>query len=199
MDLTAKLSVRPEHLGSSSRLQLTQSSGLFYIAGILGSILGELAGHWMHDGVGHFFMRRNNGRIDPEVRLYLAYLASLLMMVGLIVLGFALQNIWHYMIVAVFYGVQVAGIMITTTAVNAYLLDSYPEGSGEMGAWIVFGRVFGGFMATFIEINWVLQAGAIKVFGIQAGITVAAMLIIVFLQVFGKRIRRAQGTMTFSH
>lgn len=144
-------------------------------------------------------MKRNNGRIDPEVRLYLTYLSSLLMAVALIVLGFALENVWHYMVVAVFYGLQVVGIMIATTAVNAFLLDAYPEGSGEVGAWIVFGRVFGGFMATYINIPWVQGAGAAKVFGIQAGITVAAALIVVFLQLFGKRVRKRQGAMVFSH
>lgn len=137
--------------------------------------------------------------MDPEVRLYLTYLSSTLMAVALIVLGFALENVWHYMIVAVFYCVQVIGIMIATTAVNAFLLDAYPEGSGEMGAWIVFGRVFGGFMATYINIPWVQSTGAAKVFGIQAGITVAALFIIIFLQVFGKRLRKAQGAMVFLH
>lgn len=173
--------------------------GLFYLAGILGSIIGEVAGHWLHDGVGNFFLKRQGGRIDPEVRLWLTYLSSILMAVSLVVLGFALQNVWHYMIVAVFYSVQVVGIMIATTAVNAYLLDAYPEGSGEMGAWIVFGRVFGGFMATFINIPWVQSAGAAKVFGIQSGVTIAAVLIIVFLQLFGKRLRKAQGAMVFLH
>lgn len=144
-------------------------------------------------------MERHGGRIDPEVRLYLTYLASLLMTLALVILGFALENVWHYMVVAVFYGIQVVGIMIATTAVNAYLLDSYPEGSGEVGAWIVFGRVFGGFMATYINIPWVQQAGAATVFGIQAGITIAASLIVVFLQIFGKRLRTAQGPMVFSH
>lgn len=95
--------------------------------------------------VGNHFLRRK-GRIDAEVRLWISYFASFLMTLALVVLGFALENRWHYMVVAVFYGVQVAGIMITTTAVNAYLLDAYPEGSGEVGAWICFGRVFGGFM-----------------------------------------------------
>ena len=119
------------------------------------------------------------------------------MATALLVLGFALQNSWHYMVVAVFYGVQVAGIMITTTAVNTYLLDAYPEGSGEVGAWIAFGRVFGGFMATYINIPWVQKIGPAKVFGIQAGVTVGAALIVVFLQVFGKRLRQAQGRMVF--
>lgn len=144
-------------------------------------------------------MKRHGGRIDPEVRLYLTYFAALLMAISLVILGFALQHTWHYMIVAVFYGLQVVGIMITTTAVNAFLLDAYPEGSGEVGAFTVFGRVFGGTMATYINIPWVQSAGAATVFGIQAGITVGASLIIIFLQVFGKRLRKAQGPMVFSH
>lgn len=91
-------------------------------------------------------MKRNNGRMDPEARLIITYLASLLMGVGILVLGQALQHRWHYMIVAVFAAVQVFGIMVATTAVNAYLLDSYPEGSGEVCAWINVGRTMGGFM-----------------------------------------------------
>ena len=114
-------------------------------------------GHWMHDvrkkiilrsysnhadlaqGVGNYFLRRR-GRIDPEVRLYISYFASLIMALALLILGFALQRGWHYMVVTVFYGVQVAGIMIATTAVNAYLLDAYPEGSGEVGAGFALGE-----------------------------------------------------------
>jgi len=63
----------------------------------------------------------------------------------------------------------------------------------------VFGRVFGGFMATYISIPWVQSAGAARVFGIQAGVTFAACLIIVFLEVFGERLRNVQGRMVFSH
>ena len=63
----------------------------------------------------------------------------------------------------------------------------------------MFGRVFGGFMATYISIPWVQSAGAARVFGIQAGVTFAACLIIVFLEVFGERLRNVQGRMVFSH
>ncbi|KAK4888847.1 hypothetical protein LTR27_012308 [Elasticomyces elasticus] len=174
-----------------------KSLGLFYLAGIVGTVIGEVAGHWLHDGIATYFSQRQGGRIDAEVRLYAAYLASGIMIVAVVVLGFALQNVWHYMVVAVCYGTQVVGIMIATTAVNAYLLDSYPEGSGEVGAWIVFGRTFGGFMATLIEIPWVTKTGAARVFGVQAGTIAAAVLILVFLQIFGKRLRKAQGAMVF--
>ncbi|KAK4495346.1 hypothetical protein PRZ48_013677 [Zasmidium cellare] len=174
-----------------------KSLGLFYFSGITGSILGEVLGHWAHDSIGNFYSRRHGGRIDSEARLIMCYPAGVLMVVGLLILGFALQYHWHWAYLAVFGAMQITGINFATTAINAYLLDSYPEGSGEVGAWIVVGRTLGGFMATFIEIPWVTGSDAAKVLGVQTGITAAAMLIPLFLQVFGKRVRQFQGPMRF--
>ncbi|KAK5125645.1 hypothetical protein LTR85_011919 [Meristemomyces frigidus] len=170
--------------------------GYFYFFGIIGPLLGWFIGHWMHDAVGRYYARRY-GRIDPEARLIIAYPATLLLFISLLVIGFALQHTWHYMILAVFSCVQTVGVMIVTTAINAYLLDCYPEGSGEVGALITASRNWAGFMATFIQIEWVTSAGAAKAFGAQAGITIASMLILVVLQLFGKKIRKAQGRMIF--
>lgn len=88
--------------------------------------------------------------------------------------------------------------MIATVALNAYLLDAYPEGSGEVGAWIVVGRTMGGFMATYIEIDWVTKSGPIDALGAQTGITAAAGFIILALGLIGKRLRKAQGRMNFA-
>ena len=171
---------------------------MFYWAPIVGSILGAIVGHWLHDLVGNFYLKRHNGHIEPEARLIIIWLASPIMAVSILVLGYALQNTWHYMAIAVFTAGQVTGIMIATVALNAYLLDAYPEGSGEVGAWIVVGRTLGGFMATYIEINWVTKDGLVDTFGAQTGITAAAGLIILFLGVYGKRLRKAQGRMKFA-
>lgn len=51
------------------------------------------------------------------------------------------------------------------------------------------------FMAVYVALIWVERAGAIKALGAQAGITWGAVIIVIFLQIFGKRIRRAQGRM----
>ncbi|KAK4542162.1 hypothetical protein LTR36_007009 [Oleoguttula mirabilis] len=170
--------------------------GYFYFFGIIGPLLGWFIGHWMHDAVGRFYARRY-GRIDPEARLIIAYPATLLLFIAVLVIGFALQHRWHWIILAVFSCVQTIGVMIVTTAINAYLLDCYPEGSGEVGAWITASRNWAGFMATFIQIEWVTSAGAARAFGAQGGITIASMLILVVLQLFGKRIRKVQGRMVF--
>lgn len=72
-----------------------------------------------------------------------------------------------------------------------------PEGSGEVGAWVTASRNWSGFMATYIQIEWVTGAGPAVAFEFQAGITAASIILIVFLQVYGKRLRRAQGRMVF--
>ena len=120
------------------------------------------------------------------------------MAISILILGFALQHTYHYIVIAVFMAGQVVGIMIATVGLNAYLLDAYPEGSGEVGAWIVVGRTMGGFMATYVEIDWVSKSGPIDTFGAQTGITAAAGFIILALGLFGKRLRKAQGRMNFA-
>ncbi|KAL8707412.1 MAG: hypothetical protein Q9220_007557 [cf. Caloplaca sp. 1 TL-2023] len=171
--------------------------GYFYFFGVVGVILGWLAGHYLHDAVGRYYLRRHAGRLDPEARLIITYPATLILCLSLLILGFALQNEWHFMVLAVFAATQCFGVMIVTTAINAYLLDCYPEASGEVCAWIAASRNWAGFMATYIQIEWVTRLGLAKVFGIQAGITFASIFLIVLLQVYGKRTRKWQGRILF--
>lgn len=120
------------------------------------------------------------------------------MAVSILLLGFAIEHTYHYMVLAVFVAGQVVGIMIATVALNAYLLAAYPEGSGEVGAWIVVARTMGGFMATYVEINWVKASGPVHAFAAQTGIAAAAGFLILALGIFGGRLRRAQGSMEFA-
>jgi hypothetical protein len=120
------------------------------------------------------------------------------MVLGVVLLGQSLQHEWHYMVTAVVWGLFVFGIIICTTSINAYLLDSYPEASGEVAAWINFGRTVGGFIVTYFEIPWVSSMGAARALGVQASIVAAAFGFIVILQVFGKRLRLWQSKVNFA-
>lgn len=130
-------------------------------------------------------------------RLIIVYPATVLCCIGLIILGFAFDRHWHYMVIAVFAALQCGSLIIITTSVNAYLLDCYPEGSGEVGAWVTASRNWGGFMATYIQIEWVEGIGAAKALGIQAAIMFGSLAFIALLQVFGQRLRRWQVRMYF--
>jgi len=52
-------------------------------------------------------------------------------------------------------------------------------------------------MATYVEIGWVGATSLERVFGVQAGITAGAGLLVLFLGLYGKRVRSAQGGMSF--
>lgn len=114
--------------------------GFFYFTPIVAVLLGETAGHWLHDAIAKRYIKSHNGHFEPEARLKAIWFSTPFMLVGLIGLGFALENAYHYMVTSVLWGMYVFGIMVTTVALNAYNLDSYPEASGEVAAWLNLSR-----------------------------------------------------------
>ena len=171
--------------------------GFFYFTPIVGALLGETVGHWLHDLISKRYIRLHSGHFEPEARLQAIWLSTPFMLIGLVVLGFALQDKYHYMLTSLAWGMYVFGIMITTVALNAYNLDSYPEASGEVSAWINFARTTGGFIISYFQVSWANAMGTKKSFAIQAGICAVAFLMIVVLQVYGKRLRTASGRLRF--
>ncbi|KAI5204554.1 MFS general substrate transporter [Aureobasidium subglaciale] len=172
--------------------------GFFYFTPIVAAILGEVCGHWLHDGIAKRYIKKNNGHFEPEVRLRTIWLSTPFMIAGLVGLGFALEDAYHYMLTSLFWGLYVFGIMITTVALVAYNLDSYPEASGEVSALINFARTTGGFIISYFQVTWAQSTGTKVSFGTQAGICVGAFVIIVALQLCGKNLRAKSGALNFS-
>lgn len=114
--------------------------GFFYFTPIVAALLGEFSGHWLHDAIARQYILSHHGHFEPETRLRAIWFSTPFMLAGLVGMGFALEEAYHYMITALFWGLYVFGIMIATVALNAYNLDSYPEASGEVSAWINFAR-----------------------------------------------------------
>jgi hypothetical protein len=161
------------------------------------AILGEVLGHWLHDMAGRWYMKRHNGVLEPEARLLVIYFSTPFIISGLILLGFCLENGYHYMITSLAWGLYVFGIMITTVAIASYNLDSYPEGSGEVGSWLNQSRTLGGFTISYVQVRWAKASGTERSFGIQAAVCVAVFAIIVILQIYGKRMRVNSGRLHF--
>jgi hypothetical protein len=49
------------------------------------------------------------------------------MVLGIVLLGFSLPEVWHNMTAAVTWSFYVHGIIIFTAAIDSYILDAYPE------------------------------------------------------------------------
>ncbi|KAJ5921131.1 hypothetical protein N7466_009457 [Penicillium verhagenii] len=171
--------------------------GYFYFTPIVAAIIGEVAGHWLHDWIANTYAKRNNNRLEPEARLYAIWVAMPFLVSGLILLGFALERHYHYMIAALAWGLYVFGIMIVTVGVNSYVLDAYPEASGEVAAWINFGRTTGGFIVSYFMVEWAEKEGTIKQFGTMCGFVGVSFVIVLVLQFWGKNLRAWSGPANF--
>jgi hypothetical protein len=73
-------------------------SGLCFIAGIVGSLLGIFAGGWCSDWTANFLTRRNNGIREPEMRLPSMTLGLIASPLALILYGVGIQNKLHWMV-----------------------------------------------------------------------------------------------------
>ncbi|MDI1488690.1 MAG: hypothetical protein OHK93_007966 [Ramalina farinacea] len=171
--------------------------GFLQFAPVTAAILGEVIGHYLHDALATLYMRRHHGRLDPEARLLACYVATPFMLSGLVLIGFAMQHTYHYMLIALGWGLYVFGTMIVSVALNAYNLDSYPEASGEVAAWVNFSRTTGGFIVGFFQVRWVTAMGPQRMFGVQAGVTAGVLPLVIGLSLWGKRVREWSGGLSF--
>lgn len=172
--------------------------GYFYFTPVVAVLLGELTGHWLHDFIARRYIASHRGHFEPEVRLRAIVFALPLMIVGLVLVGQALQNAWHFMALSVSWGMYTYGIMITTVAISSYCLDAYPEASGEVSALLNFARTMGGFIISYFQVQWASSAGPKNSFGVQAGVVAAAFGIVIILMVFGKQMRVRGGPLNFA-
>lgn len=172
--------------------------GYFYFTPVVAVLLGELTGHWLHDFVAQQYIRTHRGHFEPEVRLRAIFVSLPLMIIGLVLIGQALQDGWHFMALSVSWGLYVYGIMITTVAISSYCLDSYPEASGEVSAHVNNARTLGGFIISYFQVTWANTSGTKISFGVQGAIVAAAFGIVIVLMVFGKRMRVWAGPLGFA-
>jgi hypothetical protein len=172
--------------------------GFYYFTPVVAVILGEVAGHYLHDAIAKLYIRKHRGHFEPEARLHAIGLALPFLVVGLVVLGQALQNQWHYMVASVAWGLYVFGIMITTVAISSYNLDSYPEASGEVSAWLNNSRTLGGFIISYFQVTWANAQGTKISFGVQAAVCAGAYLLVLLLIWKGKQLRIWSGPLHFA-
>lgn len=172
-------------------------TGFMYFAPAVASIAAYISGHWLHDILARLYIRRNKGNFDPEARLIIVWLAMPFMISGLVIVGFSLQRHYHYMLVALGWGLYTFGMILNSASVNMYVLNSYPEASGEVGMWINFSRTAGGFIISYFQVSWVERVGAEVTFGTQAAICAAVFPVIILLQLRGKQMRSWGGELNF--
>ncbi len=167
--------------------------GYVFFTPIVAVLLGEALGHWFNDFIVKVYGNRHNGLFVPEVRLFTTYIGTVLMVPGLILVGQTLE--YHLSVAGVVFGwgMFVFGLMLTSVAIVAFVLDCYPSASGEVSALINMGRLATGFSVGYFQQAWGERLGYGATFGLQGLVVALMMFIIVFVQVFGARMRKWAG------
>ncbi|OOF93173.1 hypothetical protein ASPCADRAFT_151615 [Aspergillus carbonarius ITEM 5010] len=161
--------------------------GLLFLGLLIGTLVAEVScSGRLSDAIVGRLAKRNGGIRVPEMRLWLAYPAIGLTVVGLIVWGVSVDKGYHWIVGEVAFFLFSAGIQIGNTVTSSYIIDAYPLQSTSV---VIFYAVFlnlSAFANPFFIAQWEGAVGWTWTFITQALITlVVGTGIFISLHVFG--------------
>lgn len=121
------------------------------------------------------------------------YISAVPMVSGLVLLGQALLHHLSPAAVILGWGMHSFGIMTTSVAVSAYILDAYPTAPAEVSGWANFARAIGGFGVGYFQQPWGAKVGYGASFGTQAGIVGVGVILVAIVHRFGHLLRLKAG------
>ncbi|KAF9893223.1 hypothetical protein FE257_011646 [Aspergillus nanangensis] len=165
--------------------------GLLFLGLLLGTVVSEVCcSGRLSDYIVKKLARRNGGVRVAEMRLWLAYPAILLTVVGLVLWGVSIDKAYHWMVGQVAFFLFAAGIQIGNTVTSSYIIDSYPLQSTSV---VIFYAVFlnlSAFINPFFIATWQAASGWTWTFTTQGLIVlVGGTLVFAGLQRFGAVLR----------
>lgn len=168
--------------------------GYLHFSPIVGTVVAEIFGHWFNDAMARRYIHRHRGVFEPEVRLWPVFIAAFFTIPGIIIVGQAVFHKWQWIGAAAGWAVFSVGIMLTSVAVTAYSLDSFPSAPAEVAAWLNLSRTMGGFAVGYFQEPWGKASGYNVSFGVQAVIVALSVVpaVIVYRYGHGMRLRSAE-------
>lgn len=112
-------------------------SGLCFIAGLVGSLLGVAFGGHISDWTADILTRRNGGIREPEMRLPNMAIGGSLAPVALILYGVGINNKLHWMVPTLGLGMLNFAIVQATNVAMVYVIDCYRPAVGEITVTIL--------------------------------------------------------------
>ncbi|KAJ7800511.1 major facilitator superfamily domain-containing protein [Mycena olivaceomarginata] len=149
-----------------------------YATPIVATIFGEVIGRYGNDTIAAVGIRRNKGVFEAETRLWMCYFSLPLYITGFLLLGHGAQALNTPSFI-LGWGIGQIAIMLNTTAIYAYLQDSFPGHPGEVSALFNFFRTMSGFSVIYFQAPWLEAKGGFQVFGTEAGVVAALFILIV--------------------
>ncbi|PHH79882.1 hypothetical protein CDD82_2107 [Ophiocordyceps australis] len=168
-------------------------AGYTYTGAFIGAICGFALSGALADSSVRFLTKRNKGIFEPEFRILLVFPMLITGCIGLYGFGLTANDLaagkTSYVVPLVFFGFEVAGMVIGTVASSLYIIDAYREYVVEsLSLMIIFKNILS-FVLTWYAYEWLIHGGLRKVMVIIASVQVGVCLLSIPMYVYGKRIR----------
>ncbi|KAL1894173.1 hypothetical protein Sste5346_005959 [Sporothrix stenoceras] len=163
--------------------------GVSYVAPLIGTIVGAAFTGRFSDWLTIRLARRNGGVMEPEQRLWLFGVTTIIIPVSLILWGVGAAHEVHWFGLVWAMGMlSFANTCGITLSVN-YLIDSYKEMSADGMATVIIIRNTMSFAIGYGITPWLDNLGLQNTFISASMIGLAASAVFVIILVFGKRLR----------
>ncbi|TDZ34908.1 Protein HOL1 [Colletotrichum spinosum] len=168
-------------------------AGYAYVGPFVGALLGFLIAGVFSDWSAQYMTRRNGGIYEPEFRIVMVLPMFIIGGIGLY--GFAITSAglidktYHYSIPLVFFGFEVAGMVIGAVASSLYIVDAYRDLAIEgFTCMIIFKNIFS-FGLTYSAYDWIIAGGIKPTMIAISSIQVVVCALSIPMYIYGKRVR----------
>ncbi|RPA88014.1 major facilitator superfamily transporter [Ascobolus immersus RN42] len=168
--------------------------GLFFLGLIVGTLFSEtFCSGSVSDKIMQRHAMKNNNKMIPEARLWLAYPACVMTSVGLCLWGVSVDQNLHWMVGQSAFFLFAAGIQMGNTCFSSYIVDCYPFHGMSMVTFYSVILNLSAFINPFFIAYWVEAVGYSWAFSTQALITLIMIPVVFVLQRYGGSWREKVG------
>jgi MFS family permease len=161
--------------------------GYIYAAPTIGAILAYLLSTFASDRLSLYLTRRNSSIYEPEFRILLVLPVFLTGIPGLIAYGHAATTPGlHWIVPSFLYGLLTFAVVMSCTVTFSYVLDAHREVSVEMMVAVLLLKNFFAWGSTYYLPNWIVSAGAPRVFEVMGVIQIVVCLGSIVMYMYGK-------------
>ncbi|CAM1501265.1 Fc.00g104270.m01.CDS01 [Cosmosporella sp. VM-42] len=163
--------------------------GLINVAGMIGQAIGAVLGGIVIDKWIAWRAHRNNGVFQPESRLALIFIPGLMVFLGILLFGFAVEQQMKWAVIFVAYGFVSVGLTGGASVSMTYVVDSYFPVQAECLEMINGLKNVVAFGFIHATVPWVDSDGYQKAFGALSGVFCAILALALPLLIWGPQIR----------
>lgn len=168
----------------------TGEIGSLYTGPIIGAALGSIWAGVVADKITLWMARRNNGIREPEQRLWILALSSILSCVGLITWGVGAAHDVHWAGLAVALGILTFSVVTGGSVALSYNVDCFKDISHESTTAIIIVRNTLGFAISYGITPWYTNMGLQNCFIMAGFLSLGCTGTFLFMIWKGKDLRR---------